>query len=448
MSEIIQNQAGNMAFFKKKTTKVFESCFYGKENIIIQEGGSRSGKTWAIMQCLLVHCITQPGITCTIVGQDVPNLKKGPMTDLNRMLQMDPHLKQYIKSINNTDRQYRFHNGSLIEFNSYENAQDAHSGSRDYSFFNEANGIPYEVYRQVAMRTRKQIFIDYNPSAEFWAMTEVYKPKKYDEITGEVCLSEDGSEIREIPKGVVKYVSNYSHNPHVDEGFITFIESMKYKDPEYYKIYGKGLQGSIEGLVFKRIRIIPEWPELMLAQSKVSYGLDYGFSDDPNAMTRCAAYKLTDEDYKNFNIHPDKNQWKPINVLIIDELLYSTGMSIDALAKRIIQHNPDSVTWCDVNPLLTSELQSRGCILRQAKKPPGSIKAGIKFMQNYDEIWITARSLNGRKEAKNYKYGKTRDNENELEPIDAHNHFWDATRMAVMNAKYVTKTIFAEFSFS
>jgi len=96
--------------------------------------------------------------------------------------------------------------------------------------------------------------------------------------------------------------------------------------------------------------------------------------------------------------------------------------------------------------LLTSELQMRGCNVRQTKKPSGSIEAGIKLINSYDEIWVTASSMNLRKEFKNYKYAKTSDNENELKPIDAHNHGMDSLRYSELNSKYAVTTLHFEIN--
>ena len=416
--------SNNDSFFSKPVTQVFSQTFNSDKRIIINQGGTRSGKTWAIMQIAVVKAITEPGIVFTVVGQDIPNMKKGPMEDLRRIFNADPHLRSYLKSVNNTDRLYFFTNGSKIEFNSYDSPQDAHSGSRDYSFFNEANGIPYGIYRQVAMRTRKKIYIDFNPSSEFWAHTEVYKPLKVNKI-GDPILDEDGKEMRQIPDNVVLFKSNWRHNPHLEPEIIADIESYKTRDPEYYKVYGLGEMGVIEGLVYKRVEVIPEWPEGLLMDARIGFGLDFGYSNDPNAMIRRA----------------DKQ-----NILYVDELVYGNKMGIDELAIKINKHAPHDVTYCDVAPLLIHELAQRGCILRAVIKKPNSIIDGIKIIQSYEKICVTARSLNIRREFANYKYGKDRNNENETMPIDAHNHACDALRYAELMKKYVAKPLVFELN--
>jgi phage terminase large subunit len=405
------------SFFTKMPTPVFLKAWNSPKKIIILQGGSRSSKTYSVMQICLVYAIQNPNSVVTVVGQDVPNLKVGPMRDLQHILNDDPHLKKYIEGINNTDRIYRFVNGSIIEFKSYDNPQDAHSGGRDVLFINEANGISYGIYQQLAMRTKKKIYIDFNPSSEFWAHTEVWKPTVRGE-DGEPMLDEDGKEIRRIPDNVVLYKSNYRHNPYVPKEVIEEIESYRTKDPEYYKVYGLGEMGVIEGLVYKRVTIIPVWPEELLMHQKIVRGLDFGFSDDPTTMGKIAVLD---------------------NILYVDEEIYARKLKTDPMAAKILRHAGDDPVWSDIDPRLVAELRDRGVNVRQVNKKDKDILAGIAVLQSFDEIRVTAGSMNARKEFKNYKYGKDRNNQNEIMPIDAHNHFMDCMRYAVLSSNRVGK---------
>lgn len=430
------------SFFHLGVSDIFTETWNCKLPVVIHQGGTSSGKTWSIMQVLLVRAITEPNRIITVCGQDVPNMKKGAKRDLENILKLDPHLNSYIEGINNTDRIFRFVNGSIIEFNSYEDGQDAHSGKRDYLFVNEANGVKYEVYRQLAQRTKIQTIIDFNPSSEFWAHTQVWKPTILDE-NGNPKTDAEGRELRKIstfpnqkhmPKSmrtvpeslwdtpnVRLFKSNWRHNKEfLDDKTINDIERWKDIDPEYYKVYGLGEMGVIEGLVYKRVRVISEWPEELLRFSKIVRGIDFGFSDDPTVMVRIAVLD---------------------NVLYVHEEIYARKLKIDPMAAQILRHAGDDPVWSDIDPRLVAELRDRDVNIRQVNKKDKDILPGIALIQAFDEICVTASSYNLRKEFVNYKYAKNDENENEIKPIDRWNHGMDAMRYAVLSSNRVGATL-------
>ena len=143
-----------------------------KPRFLVNQGGTSSGKTYTIMQRLIVLSFEHPMAIITVCGQDLPNLKVGAMRDLDTILHTRAELLDWFKN-NKSDSSYRGKNGSIIEFKSYQDAQDAKNGKRDYLFVNEANGVPYDVFWQLQIRTRKQVIIDYNPTARFWVHDKI-----------------------------------------------------------------------------------------------------------------------------------------------------------------------------------------------------------------------------------------------------------------------------------
>ena len=151
-----------------ETTILYQANREATEKVIINQGGTSSGKTYAIMQLLFTKAIEEPRVIITVVGQDIPNLKKGAYRDAKTIYYRSPDLQMWFGKPNESDRVFTCINGSIIEFTSYDGEQDAKSGKRDYLFVNEANGITYEVFQQLYWRTRKTTYIDYNPNARFW----------------------------------------------------------------------------------------------------------------------------------------------------------------------------------------------------------------------------------------------------------------------------------------
>ena len=149
---------------------IFEWNYKTQKQIVINQGGTSSGKTYSLLQVLACKAAETPNQIITIVGQDIPNLKAGAIRDFDTILSSCDFFRSMIKQVNKSDKIYYFHNGSIMEFKSFDNEQDAKSGKRNYLFVNEANGIPYSIYDQLQMRTSKQVYIDYNPSAHFGYM--------------------------------------------------------------------------------------------------------------------------------------------------------------------------------------------------------------------------------------------------------------------------------------
>ena len=135
--------------------------------VFVNQGGTSSGKTYCLMQLLIGKSIEKPGSIITVCGQDLPNLKVGALRDTQTIIQRSDVLQRWFAE-NKTDHYFRGANGSIIKFKSYATPQDAKNGKRDYLFCNEANGITFEIYWQLQIRTRKQVFLDYNPNARFW----------------------------------------------------------------------------------------------------------------------------------------------------------------------------------------------------------------------------------------------------------------------------------------
>ncbi len=204
--------------------------------INVNQGGTSSGKTYSLIDMFFYIAITEPRVVITVCGQDIPNLKAGAFRDAVEIWQ-NPEYKSYF-SINRSDRIFTCINGSIIEFKSYADEQDAKSGKRDYLFMNEANGISYEIYWQLAIRTKKRIFLDYNPTTKFWV---------HEKLVGQ-------PDVRLI-------ISDHRHNLFISEELHQRIEAIE--DPERFKVYARGLTGKIEGLLYLRFReydIIPYDP--------------------------------------------------------------------------------------------------------------------------------------------------------------------------------------------
>ena len=369
------------------TLELFDLNIDSPARVVVNQGGTSSGKTYSIMQVLFYLGIVDAGSVLTVVGQDIPNLKVGAYRDAKTILSGSEKLQAAYPIVNEGERIIRCVNGSLIEFKSYADAQDAKSGKRDYLFVNEANGIPYDVYWQLAIRTRKKIFIDYNPSARFWA---------HDELIGR--------------EGVELLISDHRSNETLTEEEHERIEGIT--DPELWKVYARGLTGKIEGLVLTNWDICDQLPPRE-EWKMLCFGLDFGFTNDPSALEQVVL------------AHGD---------LWVDELVYSTNLTNPDIAQRArnegVTKEQQIIADC-AEPKSIRELQAAGLWVTPSPKGQDSIVSGLDILKRY-KIHVTRRSLGLLSNLRAYKWDTDRDGNLTNKPEDRNNHGIDAIRYVAL----------------
>lgn len=369
---------------------VFYENYKSKSKVVVNQGGTASSKTYSIIQVLYLRAIENAGQIITVVGESIPNLKKGAYRDAETIYNETPALKKYVLSWNKTDRIIYFKNGSLIEFASFEDHQSAKNGKRDYLFVNEANGVQWLIYWQLAIRTRKQIFVDYNPSSPFWC---------HDELIGK-----DGVEL---------IISDHRHNPFLSEDDHAKIETIN--DPELWRVYARGLTGNITGLIFPNWTRIPD-SEMPTDEDFVG-GLDYGMNDPTCGM----------------------KVWLKDDKVYLHELFYQPGLSAERIKMGFWDNgfSEENIIYCDHNyPDLTSELRTMGVYVLEARKGPGSIIAGIIKLKEL-KVFYSESSENLHEERKRYEWMKDpKTGKSMNKPIDAFNHAMDASRYAAYSNSF------------
>jgi phage terminase large subunit len=367
---------------------LFKQNYYSNAHIIINQGGTSSGKTYAIEQVLFCLACESEKQVITIVGQDIPNLKSGALRDAMSIYYSSEALQAMVKSYNKTDRIFEFTNGTIMEFKSYDNGQDAKSGKRDYLFVNEANGVDWEIYAELALRTKKKIYIDYNPNSAFWV---------HDNLIGK--------------QGVQLIISDHRHNPFLSQQTKDKIEALKEADTELWRVYARGLTGKITGLVLNNWQVCEKVPE---SAKILAAGLDFGFTNDE---TGCLLV------------------YKQNGQLWVDEVLYETGLTNPDIASRLndaaISKNIEIVAD-SAEPKSIEELRRLGWRVTGAKKGADSVKNSIDILKRY-QLNITRRSVNLRNELGRYKWKTDRSGRVLNEPVDSWNHLIDPLRYVALN---------------
>lgn len=362
----------------------------GNVRFLVNQGGTSSGKTYCLMQRLIELSIQHPRAVITVAGQDLPNLKVGAMRDMETIIGANEWLSQWFVP-NKSEHYYRGKNFALIEFKSYADAQDAKNGKRDYLFVNEANGLSFEVFWQLAIRTRKQVFIDYNPSARFWV---------HDQLVGRADTK--------------LIISDHRGNRFLTEAEHQRIESIG--DPQLWRVYARGLTGKITGLILTNWDIVDELPPLAECKMQPVYGLDFGYTNDPTALieVRLAHGELWVDEYiyQTGLVNVDPRHRDP-NIV---DMMRAAGITRRSLIVA------DSAEEKSIR-----EIRNEGFWIVPATKGAGSVKNGIDILRRY-KIHFTRRSVGIIEEAKKYKWAIDRDGNSTNQPVDAFNHAIDAIR--------------------
>lgn len=375
-----------------KTSGLYLENLNETADIVINQGGTQSGKTYSLMQVLSSIAVSEYDKVITVVGQDIPNLRAGALRDMQTVVRSSIELQSLISGYNATTLTYTFNSGSIMEFKSYGNAQDAHSGKRDYLFINEAPGVSWQICEQLIDRTRTRVYIDYNPSAEFWVHDKLINSKYGDKSTRLI-------------------ISDHRHNPFLSQQQHDHIEAKAKQDSAWGRVYARGLTGKIEGLIFSRWSVVDSIPK---DATFVGRGLDFGFTNDQTAVV---------EVYKQ-----DGKLW-------INEVLYERGLTNTDIDKRLTSlgvSKSENLIPDSAEPKSIEELTRLGWYCTGALKGSDSVKNSIDTLQRY-ELCITKNSANLRREIGKYKWIVDRNGRTLNEPVDFDNHAIDALRYVALN---------------
>lgn len=380
-----------------ETSVLYEANYNATAQVVVNQGGTSSGKTYCILQALFTKLSEFPKRKiCTVVGQDIPNLKAGALRDALEIYDTTETVQRLVRSYNKSDRIFTLNNGSIMEFKSYDGPQDAKSGKRDFLFMNEANGIPYPVWKELFLRTKIQSYIDYNPNAEFWVH--------------EHLIGQDYVQL---------FISDHRHNPFLNEMQRRTIEALRNEDEELWRVYARGLTGKIEGLILRNWSLCDKIPD---DAKFIGTGMDFGFTNDPTGVLE--VYMQNGE-------------------LWVDELLYETGLTNPAICKRLGElkyERRKEIVADSSEPKSIVEIKQLGFKIEPAQKGPDSILNGIDVLKRY-HINVTKGSVNLRKELNNYKWKVDRlTGKATNEPVDVFNHLIDPLRYVALNKLALTPT--------
>jgi phage terminase large subunit len=384
-------------------------------SIIIQQGGLASGKTYAILQVLIMHCINKPGIYCQVYGRYLTSLKRDAIRVTEDIFKSSRRLRKLLKKQNKTESYFEFKNGSKIKFSDLEDESKATGVKSDYCYFSEANHITKAAFDAGQARCKGITYLDYNPNAQFWAhdlidlphvayfrSNYLYNPFLWERDTrGAFVLDRFGE-----------------RKPHPEIAIVRNILNRQ-NDKAWFSVYGLGYTGKTEGLVFKKTRKVAAFPEEYDKLQDKSVGIDFGWAGR-TAIVLVAHYK---------------------NEIFVEELAYSSHLSesdiIDVLKKAVADGKIDKNTPIYGDPGGGGQAVMEGQMMKAAgfwnakcaEKPAGSVERGIDWLNRLECINILSTSLNVWAEIMSYAYAENEKNPNEV--IKKNDHAMDALRYAI-----------------
>ena len=347
-----------------------------KKRLKIIQGGTAAGKTIAVLLIFIDKAQRNKGRILSVISETMPHLKRGAVRDFLLIMETQGYYKDELW--NKSELTYTFETGSKVEFFSADQPSKVRGPRRNDLFLNECNGINYETYTQLAIRTDGEIFLDYNPVSSFWVHEDILPKLEHDFL-----------------------VLTYKDNEGLSESIIKEIESRQ-NNKNFWKVYGEGQLGTLENLIFpEEWEVVDEIPKHAKPERK---WLDFGYTNDPSASG---------------TVFYADNHW------YLDEGLYRKGLSNKQIADYLLaEGNIDTLVVADsAEPKSIDELKLYGLNIIGSKKGQDSVNQGIQLVAG-QPISITKRSVNIIKEKRNYLWLTDKNGKilNEEDPACANHH--------------------------
>ena len=359
-----------------------------KKRIKIIQGGTSAGKTYGILPILITKAATYSRLEISVVAESIPHLRRGALKDFLKIMKETG--RYFEEHFNRTLLRYEFGNGSVIEFFSADDSSKLRGARRDILYINECNNVTFESYNELSIRTKKEVYLDFNPANEFWVHKELKDEPESDFL-------------------ILTYIDNEA----LDNSIVQQIEKNRDKAAtsaywsNWWKVYGLGELGSLEGVIFsnwKTIDTIPTEAKL------VGIGLDFGYTNDPTAII----------EIYNYN-----------NTRIVNQVKYQTGLLNSDIAKVLPK---DVIVYADSSePKSIEEIRRYGITIKGVTKGKDSINYGIDVMQRQSYL-VTSNSTDLIKELRSYTWDVDKQGTRLNKPIDNFNHAIDALRYHEMES--------------
>ena len=360
-------------------------------------GGTSASKTISILIYLIARAQSDKAITLTsVVSESFPHLRRGAERDFLNIMQKQGYYKD--KLWDKTNHTYTFETGSRIEFFSADSPDKLRGARRDRLFINEANNVPFDAFEQLEVRTKEFVYLDWNPTNEFWYY----------------------SDVRDDRDDVEECTLTYKDNEALDEKIVESIEQRRNRKG-WWQVYGLGMLGEVEGKIYKDWKILDKIPD---EAKLIRKGMDFGYSNDPTSIV-------------------DIYKWN--GAYIIDEITFRKGLSNKQIADILLIDENNTLTVADsAEPKSIDEIRAYGANIIGCKKGRDSVNQGIQLVQD-QRIFMTKRSINVIKEYRNYLWLTDKNGKGLNVPEPGFDHAMDAVRYALTTISVKDSTPFSDY---
>ena len=359
-----------------------------EKRIKIVQGGTSAGKTISILILLIDKAIKLPNLEISVVSESIPHLRRGCIRDCLKLLK---GLNRYRDQLfNKSLLKYQFTNGSFIEFFSADDATKLRGSRRDILFINECSNVTFEMFNELSIRTKREVFLDFNPSNEFWVHTDLKNDSNADFL-----------------------ILTYKDNEALEQSIVNELlkAQEKAKTSAYWKnwtrVYIDGLVGNLQGVVLENWKQIDDVPE---DAKLIGHGLDFGYSNDATAIVEVYLWN---------------------GKRIVNEICYQTKLVNEEIAKKLPKH--ELIIADSAEPKSIEEIRRLGYMIKGCTKGKDSILFGIQLMQN-QEYLVTSSSLNLIKELRGYVWDSDKSGKQLNKPRGGNDHLIDALRYHEMES--------------
>lgn len=387
---------------------------------LIVYGGSGAGKSFSVADKFLMRSVLEPNTRYLIIRKTLPALKDSCMYYFADRAASHGVPYEY-HAMKGDETQFadvgngcKFYFRSMNDYKARENIK----GFTNIAgiWFEESNSITEDDYQFAFDRMRNgggkyaQAIRTLNPTHKSnWNYTRNFSPNAPYPVDG-------------VNVQAIRYT--IESNPWHDRDEARRLRATKDANPNYYNIYYLGEWGSLEGIIYPRVKFSDlNYGNPLKTFDEVFAGLDFGHGGEIGISALILIGRIADKHYAFNECYRSCRNNNEFIDFCEDKL--SSMCDLEALKVNLI-------IWADgESPDKIYEWQNRGWHCYAADKSGGSVVRGIEVVGSLD-LTIGDDCPNLEKEIKSYTWKKDRNGNSLPDPVKVNDHACDSLRYACL----------------